>query len=54
MEIKAAIARLYFNQAEELSQRGKQNAAIELYRQIIQVEPDNYDSYYQLALLIIN
>ena len=53
MEIKTAIAKLYANRATELSQMGKQNAAIELYRQIIQVEPKNYDCYYRLALLLI-
>lgn len=52
-EIKATIAKLYANRAEELSQMGQQNAAIELYRQSIQIEPDNYYGYYQLALLLI-
>lgn len=53
MEIKAAIVKLYANRAKELSQAGNQQAAIELYHHIIQVAPDNFDSYYQLALLLI-
>lgn len=53
MEIKAAIVKLYSNRANELSQMGKQDAAIKLYYHIIQVEPNNYDNYYRLALLLV-
>jgi cytochrome c-type biogenesis protein CcmH/NrfG len=53
MDIKTAISYIYSDCGKQRQQEGKLEEAIALYRQAIEIKPDEYYHYYCLGLLLI-